>query len=159
VVLEKRLLRPCAASATERFDVGEAKGVVGNGAIRFEELWVGSDNALVRAEGRVFLRNGGLDMTALIATGDFADLSTSFAEVARRYAMQAVLPISVILTVSDLIRDRALVVRVLGTTSNPIVRPKPVETFQEEAVRFLLREGQRLIVGRATAGTFDELDF
>jgi len=98
-------------------------------------------------------------MTALIATGDFADLSTSFAELARRYALQTVLPVSAIMSVSELIRDRALVVRVLGTTGNPIVRPKPVETFQEEAVRFLLREGQRLIIGSVSSGTFDEIDF
>ncbi|WP_197454592.1 AsmA-like C-terminal region-containing protein [Stieleria varia] len=140
--------------ATETFDTGLAVGIIGQGIVTLDEFWIGSDTALVQADGRVYMRSGRMDLNALIATGDYRDISANFAQLAQRYALRSLLPTSAILSVSELLRDRTLVIRVMGTVQNPLVRLQPVETFREESVRFILREGQRLIVGAAAADAF-----
>lgn len=152
-----RFLGPISL-ANHSFDVGEAKGIIGKGVVVLDEFWLGSDNALVQADGKVYLRSGRLDLNALIATGDYRDIAANFAQLAQQYALRSLLPASAILSVSELLRDRTLVVAVMGTTQSPLVRLRPVETFREEAARFLLREGQRLILTGITAGTVDGLD-
>lgn len=142
---------------TETFDVGEAKGTIGGGALIMEDFWLGSDAALVKADGKFYLRSGRLDVNALIATGDYSDIAVNFAQLAKKYALQSLLPSSAVLSISDLLRDRTLVVRVLGTAQDPIVRLQTIETFREEAARFLLREGQRVILAGLTAGATSSL--
>lgn len=149
-----RFLGPLSL-ATEQFDNGEAIGYVGGGAVIFDEFWVGSDSALVQADGKYFLRSGKIDFNVLIATGDYRDIAAGFAELAEEYALRALLPASALLDLTELLRDRTLVLRVLGTTRNPIVRLQPIETFREEAARVLLREGQRLIISGISAGAID----
>ncbi|MCM2371113.1 AsmA-like C-terminal region-containing protein [Aporhodopirellula aestuarii] len=152
-----RFLGPVSL-VNQRFDVGEAKGFIGRGAITFDEFWVGSDSALVQADGKVFIRSGRMDLNALIATGDYRDIAANFAQLAQQYALRSLLPASAILDISELLRDRTLVVHVIGTVQDPVVRVQSVQTFREEAARFLLREGQRLILTGITAGAVDGLD-
>ncbi|KLU06800.1 hypothetical protein RISK_001114 [Rhodopirellula islandica] len=152
-----RFLGPISL-ANQSFDVGEAKGILGQGVVVLDEFWLGSDNALVQADGKVYLRSGRLDLNALIATGDYRDIAANFTQLAQEYALRSLLPTSAILSVSELLRDRTLVVAVMGSTQNPIVRLRPVETFREETARFLLREGQRLILTGITAGAVDGVD-
>lgn len=145
-----RFLGPVSL-ATERFDVGEARGLIGSGSVVLDEFWLGSDTALVRADGKIYIRSGRMNLTALIATGDYGDISGSFAELTRKYALRSLLPASAIFSITELLRDRTVVVNITGTAQNPIVRLRPVETFREETVRFLLREGRRLILAGLTA--------
>ncbi|MEP6169597.1 MAG: AsmA-like C-terminal region-containing protein [Rhodopirellula bahusiensis] len=152
-----RFLGPISL-ANQSFDVGEAKGIIGQGVVVLDEFWLGSDNALVQADGKVYLRSGRLDLNALIATGDYRDIAANFTQLAQQYALRSLLPASAILSVSELLRDRTLVVAVMGSTQSPIVRLRPVETFREETARFLLREGQRLILTGITAGAVDGID-
>tara|TARA_R110002072_G_scaffold90692_3_gene202862 strand:+ start:2766 stop:5843 length:3078 start_codon:yes stop_codon:yes gene_type:complete len=152
-----RFLGPISL-ANQSFDVGEAKGILGQGVVVLDEFWLGSDNALVQADGKVYLRSGRLDLNALIATGDYRDIAANFTQLAQQYALRSLLPASAILSVSELLRDRTLVVAVMGSTQSPIVRLRPVETFREETARFLLREGQRLILTGITAGAVDGID-
>ncbi|TWT82353.1 hypothetical protein CA13_38150 [Planctomycetes bacterium CA13] len=140
-----RFLGP-ASLATQTFDVGAANGMIGGGAVVIDEFWMGSDTALVQADGKIFIRSGRMDLNAMIATGDYRDIVANFAQLAQQYALRSVLPTSAILDISELLRDRTLVVGVTGTMQAPIVRLRPVETFREETARFLLREGQRLIL-------------
>ncbi|WP_404304576.1 AsmA family protein [Neorhodopirellula lusitana] len=152
-----RFLGPVSL-VNQSFDAGEANGVIGGGAVTFDEFWVGSDSALIQADGKVFIRSGRMDLNALIATGDFGDIAANFAQLAQQYALRSLLPTSAILDISELLRDRTLVINVIGTVQDPIVRIQPVQTFREEAARFLLREGQRLILTGVTAGAVDGLD-
>nr|WP_286764427.1 AsmA-like C-terminal region-containing protein [Rhodopirellula sp. UBA1907] len=152
-----RFLGPISL-ANQSFDVGEATGIIGQGVVVLDEFWLGSDNALVQADGKVYLRSGRLDLNALIATGDYRDIAANFTQLAQQYALRSLLPASAILSVSELLRDRTLVVAVMGSTQSPIVRLRPVETFREETARFLLREGQRLILAGITAGAVDGID-
>ncbi len=152
-----RFLGPVSL-ATQTFDVGEAIGVIGNGVLVIDNFWLGSESALVQADGRIFLRSKRMDLNALVATGDYSDIAANFARLAQEYALRSLLPASAILDITELLRDRTLVVRVMGTVQSPIVRLQPVETFREEAARFLLREGQRLILTGITAGAIDGLD-
>ena len=138
--------------------MGEVKGLIGRGAITVDEFWLGSDTALVQADGKVYIRSGRMDLNATIATGDYGDVAANFAQLAQQYAFRSLLPASAILDISDLLLDRTLVVRVMGTLQDPIIRVQPVQTFREEAARFLLREGQRLIVAGITAGAVDGLN-
>ncbi len=138
--------------ATEKFDVGEAHGVIGNGVLTMDEFWLGSDAALIRADGQIFLRSQRMDIEALIATGDYRDLAFDLQRLAQRYLLRTLLPSSVILDVSELLRDRTLVVRILGRIDHPIVRLQTAETFREEAARFLIRESGRLIFTGAGVG-------
>lgn len=147
-----RLLGPISLT-NQTFHEGEAKGIIGRGAVVMDEFWMASQDVLIRADGKVFLRSGRMDMETLIATGNYQDVAADFADLARQYALRALLPASAILDVSELLCDRTLVVSVRGTTVNPIVRLLPVETFREEAARFLLREGPRVILAGATTGT------
>ncbi|WP_236620902.1 AsmA family protein [Rhodopirellula sallentina] len=152
-----RFLGPISL-VNQRFDAGEAKGVIGRGAVTIDEFWVGSDSALVRADGKVFLRSKRMDLNALVATGDYRNIAVNLTQMAQQYALRSLLPSSAILDISELLRDRTLVVNIVGTLQDPIVRLQPVQTFREEAARFLLREGQRLMVTGVTAGTIDSLD-
>ncbi len=138
--------------ATEKFDVGEARGVIGNGILTMDEFWLGSDAALVRADGRIFLKSKRLEMEALIATGDYRDVAYDVQQLAQRYLLRTLLPGSAILDISELLRDRTLVVRILGRIDHPIVRLQTAETFREEAARFLIRESGRLILVGAGVG-------
>ncbi|WP_231602765.1 AsmA-like C-terminal region-containing protein [Neorhodopirellula pilleata] len=147
-----RLLGPVSLT-NQTFHEGEANGIIGRGAVVMDEFWMASQDVLIRADGKVFLRSGRMDMEALIATGNYQDVAAEFAELAAQYALRALLPASAILDVSELLCDRTLVVSILGTTANPIVRLLPVETFREEAARFLLREGQRVILAGVSTGT------
>lgn len=141
--------------ASQSFDTGRARGVIGQGVVAVDEFWLGSDAALVQADGKVFLRSGRMDLKAIIATGDYRDIATNFAELVQRYALRSFLPTSAVLSVSELLRDRTLVVSIRGTTGDPIVRLRPIETFREETARFLLREGERLILAGITAEVTD----
>ncbi len=141
--------------ATEKFDVGEARGVIGNGVLTMDEFWLGSDAALIRADGRIYLKSQRMDMEALIATGDYGDVAYDVQRLAQQYALRTLLPGSVILDISNLLRDRTLVVRLLGRLDHPIVRLQTVETFREEAARFFIREGARWILVGAGVGAAD----
>ena len=151
-----RFLGPVSL-ATERFKVGEARGLVGGGAVIIDEFWLASDAALVRADGQLYLNSLRLDLNVLVATGDYREIAADFSQIAGRFALQSLIPASAIVRVSELLRDRTLVVGIGGTVRNPIVRVRPVETFREEAVRFLIREGQRLIMTGVTAGAADSI--
>ncbi|TWT74122.1 AsmA-like C-terminal region-containing protein [Allorhodopirellula solitaria] len=144
--------------ATEQFHVGEARGVIGNGVLTMDEFWLGGDAAVVRADGRIFLRSKRMDMEALIATGDYRDIAFDLQQLAEQYLLRTLLPGSVILDISDLLRDRTLVVRILGRIDHPIVRLQTAKTFREEAARFLIRESSRLILTSAGVGVFDGFD-
>jgi hypothetical protein len=144
--------------ATQSFDTGEAKGIIGKGVVVIDEFWLSSRSVLVRADGKVFLRSGRMDLNAMIATGDYRDVAVDFAEIAQQYALNTLVPASAILSVSELLRDRTIVLAVNGTLQNPIVRLRPVETFREETARFLLREGQRLIVAGIASEAVDGID-
>lgn len=152
-----RLLGPVSL-ATESFDAGQARGLIGRGAVRLQEFWLSSDSALVRADGKVYLASRRMDLEAIIATGDYGDIASDFAQLAQANALRAILPASAILSVSELLRDRTVVVAVTGTTERPIVRLRTVETFREEVARFFLREGQRLILAGFAVGAVDGLD-
>lgn len=141
--------------ATEKFTTGAARGVIGNGVMAIDEFWLGSDAALVQADGQLYLRSKRLNLDAIVATGDYTDIASDFDKLIERYVLRTFLPASVILDLSALLRDRTLVVKILGTMDYPIVRLQPVETFREEAARFLLREGRRLILSGITAGAID----
>lgn len=151
-----RLLGPVSLTS-QTFRQGEANGTVGRGAVAIDEFWLSSESVLIRADGKIFIRSGRMDLETLVATGDYQDVAADFARLARQYALRAILPAAAIIDVSDLLCDRTLVVSVRGTTSNPIVRLLPVETFREEAARFLLREGQRVILAGASAGTAESI--
>ena len=99
-----------------------------------------------------------MNLNVLVATGDYRDIAANFTQLAQRYALRSLLPASAILSVTELLRDRTVVLTVLGTLQNPIVRLRPIETFREEAARFLLREGQRLIIAGIFAEAAGELD-
>ncbi|MEQ8849309.1 AsmA-like C-terminal region-containing protein [Botrimarina sp.] len=152
-----RLLGPVSL-ATEQFDVGRARGAVRRGVVVVDEFWLGADNALVRADGNVYLTSGRLDLTALVATGDYRDIANNFAQLAQENAIRVLLPASAVLSVTELLRDRTLVVAVTGTVENPVVRPQTIETFREEVARFLLREGQRVILAGAAVGAGDGIE-
>ncbi|TWU48029.1 AsmA family protein [Rubripirellula reticaptiva] len=156
LVAVSRFLGPISL-VNQTFNVGEAKGIIGGGAITVDEFWLGSDAALVQADGKVYIQGGRLDMNALIATGDYRDIAANFAQLAQQYALRTLLPTSAILDVTELLRDRTLVVRVMGTLGDPIIRVQPVQTFREETARFLLREGQRLVLAGITVGAADGL--
>lgn len=138
--------------ATEKFNVGEANGVIGNGVLTMDEFWLGSDAALIRADGRIYLKSKRMDMEALIATGDYRDLSVDLQRIAQQYLLRTLLPGSVILDISDLLRDRTLVVSIRGRIDHPIVRLQTAETFREETARFLIRESGRLLLTGAGVG-------
>ena len=144
--------------AGESFDVGNVKGIIGSGAVTIDEFWLGSDNALVQADGKVFLPSGRMDLNALIATGNYRDIAGNLNQLTQKYALRSILPASAIFSITDLLRDRTLVLSVRGTPQNPILRLQPIETFREEAARFLLREGRRLILAGVTSGAIDGLD-
>ncbi|QDV87440.1 AsmA-like C-terminal region-containing protein [Planctomycetes bacterium TBK1r] len=144
--------------AGQTFDVGEAKGMIGQGVVVIDEFWLGADNALVRADGKLYLRSGRMDMIALIATGDYRDIAANLSQLAQKYALRSLLPASAIFSVTELFRDRTVVIAVLGSTENPIVRLRPIETFREEAARFLLREGQRLLLAGTSLSVLNGLD-
>lgn len=144
--------------ATQSFEAGEAKGIIGRGAVVINEFWLGSDDALVRADGKIYLASKRMDLMAVIATGDYSDIAADFNQLATDNLLAAVLPAAAVLRVSELLRDRTLVVAINGTLAHPIVRPRPVETFRAEVARFLLREGQRLILGGIGVEAIDGLD-
>lgn len=152
-----RLLGPVSLSG-EVFDAGGARGVIGRGAVTIDEFWLGSDKALVRADGKVYLASGRMDLEALVATGDYRDVAQNFVELAQNNALRVLLPASAVLSVSELLQDRTVVVAVTGTVRAPVVRLRPVETFREEVARFLLREGQRLILAGFAVGAAEGID-
>jgi len=152
-----RFLGPISL-ATEKFDTGAARGVIGNGVVTIDEFWMGSDAALVQADGQLYLRTKRLNFDAIIATGDYGDIALDFQQLIEDYVLRTFLPASAILDLSELLRDRTVVVKIRGTSDRPIVQLQPVETFREEAARFLLREGRRLILTGITAGAIEGLD-
>jgi hypothetical protein len=144
--------------ATQSFDVGGASGIVSQGVVNVTKFWLGSNDALVRADGKIYLASGRMDMKVVIATGDYTGVAAEFTQLAQANILAAVLPASAVLRVSEILRDRTVVVAINGTLQNPIVRPRPVETFQAELARLLLREGRRAIMAGFAIGTADGLD-
>lgn len=141
--------------ASQDFGAGEAKGTISKGVVAIDEFWAASKSALVRADGKMYLTSQRLDLQALIATGDYRDIAGNFAELVSANAVAAFLPASTILSVSELLSDRTVIVDVRGTVRSPIIRLRAVETFREEVARFLLREGQRLILAGSAIGAVE----
>ncbi|MGB7324912.1 MAG: AsmA-like C-terminal region-containing protein, partial [Rubripirellula sp.] len=104
LVAVSRFLGPISL-VNQTFDVGEAKGIIGGGAITVDEFWLGSDSALVQADGKVYIQSGRMDLNAMIATGDYRDVAANFAQLAQEYALRTLLPTSAILDVTELLRD------------------------------------------------------
>ena len=157
IIAASQFLGPVSI-ANQAFDAGQARGIIGKGSVVIDEFWLGADNALIQADGKVNLRSRRMNLNVLVATGDYRDIAANFTQLAQRYALRSLLPASAILSVTELLRDRTVVLTVLGTLQNPIVRLRPIETFREEAARFLLREGQRLIIAGIFAEAAGELD-
>ena len=155
LISASRFLGPLSL-ATTRFDRGEARGLLSGGAVILEEVTLVSDSALVRADGEVYLPSGRLNLGLFVATGTNGLLQLNLQRIAQRFVVQAIIPIPVLFEVADLFQNRALVLDVRGTLRNPIVRLDPAATFREESVRFLIREGQRLVAGGIGASIYDD---
>ncbi|QDT04042.1 hypothetical protein K227x_24280 [Rubripirellula lacrimiformis] len=132
-----------------QFDTGTLKGTIGRGAVQVEEFSLRADRVRVFAQGRIGIADWRMDLDAVIATGLLDGDSAKIAALAAQLAVEAFIPVGLIVEINRMFSNRTLFLGVTGPASDPQVRLKPIETIRQAAVRFLVREAMVLV----SAGT------
>ncbi|WP_186775706.1 AsmA family protein [Rubripirellula tenax] len=128
-----------------KFDRGELNGTIGRGAFNIDEFWLRGDRVRVFAEGRVSIADLRMDIEAVLATGYLQADEAKIVALAAQLALQAAIPVGLILELNRLFSNRTLYLGVTGPLSDPSVRLNPVETLRAAAGRFLVREAMVLL--------------
>ncbi|MGI9473293.1 MAG: AsmA-like C-terminal region-containing protein [Rubripirellula sp.] len=123
-----------------QFKEGRAKGVVGAGQATIDQFELSSDRTKVWSQGKIRLDNLRMDMEVIISTGNFRLGDQQLVAFAGQLAMQSVFPLTTLVEVNRILRDRTIYLDVSGSLADPRLRLKPLEIIREEALQFLIRE-------------------
>lgn len=123
-----------------QFKQGRVQGVIGSGGALINEFELSSDRIRVWSQGKIRLDNLRMDMDVVISTGDFRLANQELLAFAGQLAMQSVFPITTLVELNRLLRDRTIYLDVSGSMRDPRLRLKPLDIIREEALRFLIRE-------------------
>lgn len=123
-----------------QFKQGRVEGVIGSGDALINEFELSSDRIRVWSQGKIRLDNLRMDMEVVISTGDFRLANQELLAFAGQLAMQSVFPVTTLVELNRLLRDRTIYLDVTGSMRDPRLRLKPLDIIREEALRFLIRE-------------------
>jgi len=137
--LARRYLGPIGGSALT-FTEGTLRGRILRGLVLIDQLALRSNQLRVAANGSIRLDNSRMNIDAVVATGDFSAQGLVVQEATRRLLLVAAPPVGLLLSLSRLVNDRIVYLRVGGTLGAPIVRVRPVETLGRNALRYFLQE-------------------
>ncbi|MCA9135979.1 MAG: hypothetical protein KDB00_04450 [Planctomycetales bacterium] len=115
-----------------RFEQGEVLGRIANGRLLLESISMVSDRVDVQASGSVGLVDRRLDIDAVISTGNFQGQNVLLG----RIGTQALLDVVPIGQVNSLLSDRTIVVQMVGSARDPVIRLLAGETLRANAQRF-----------------------
>ena len=122
-----------------RFDAGSIYGRISHGEFQIRELWLVGDQLRVWGEGEVALASGRIDLDMVAATGNFEQANPGLLLLAQQFALDAALPVTVVLRANELLSDRVIRLQLYGTYRRPQVRINPVRNLGQNAARFFLR--------------------
>ena len=123
-----------------QFNRGRVKGLIGAGAAVIDHFELSSDRIKVWSSGKIRLDNLRMDMDVIISTGNFRLADERLLAFAAQLAMQSVFPVTTLVEVNRILRNRTIYLNFSGNLRNPRLRLKPLEIIREEALQFLLRE-------------------
>jgi hypothetical protein len=119
------------------FDAGEVKGRLAGGVFRLERFVLSNPGAHVFAEGAV-TRTGRIDVDVVAITGQIGPNVRALKLLGINLPALGPLPISLVMSVSDLLSNRMIRLRISGTVKSPNVQINKAALLTDTAVRFLL---------------------
>lgn len=123
--------------ASTRFTSGSSRGRIFRGDLIIESLAMASDHVALQSEGRVNLANSRMDVSMVLATGNFQGQELLLEQFGTRALRELLLPLS---QVNRLLSDRTVVFRLAGALRDPILRLQPAETLQANLRRYFIQE-------------------
>ncbi|MEZ6153986.1 MAG: AsmA-like C-terminal region-containing protein [Pirellulaceae bacterium] len=125
---------------------GRLNAIIGQGQLNIEGVALSSDAFSLIGDGSASLTSGGLDINALVSTGD--SIEQQIAQRASRKLMMVVLPqLALLGELNDLIRNRTVYLHIGGSPSRPIIQPQVGPTLG----RAVLQNVSRRLISAAAA--------
>lgn len=119
------------------FETGEVTGRLAGGIFRLERFVLSNPGAHVFAEGSV-TRKGRIDLDVVAVTGQIGPNVRALKFLGINLPAFGPLPISLVMSVSDLLSNRMIRIRITGTVKSPNVQINKAALLTDTAVRFFL---------------------
>ncbi len=101
-------------------------------------------------DGRASLTSGGLDINALVSTGD--NVQRQFAQgISQKLVIAALPQLALLAALNDSIRNRTVYLHIGGSPNHPIIQPQVAQTVARAFLQNIAR--RLLIVAPATTAS------
>ena len=130
---------------------GEIRGRLGKGLFRIEKFTLSSTNAAIYADGTVGVSNGRLDMDVVAQTGQIGP-SPTIVRLIRFIPVAGPIPLGVLIDINDILSNRIVRLKVVGTTHRPVVRVNTANFLAENAARYFLNKYSPVPIPTPTPG-------
>ena len=135
---------PLFGLPSTEFERGKMSATISRGDLRMRSLALWGRQLSVLGSGNVGMVSGRLDMQLVIRTG--GGLSQ---QVASNYLTQlaatTVPQVELLLQINRLVANRAIFLRVAGTTSKPVIQPQAAQMIQRALLRSLLEQAVPIV--------------
>ena len=128
---------PLFGLPSTEFERGKMSATISQGDLRMRSLALWGKQLSVLGSGNVGMASGRLDMQLVIRTGGGLSQQVA-ANYLAQLAATAVPQVELLLQINRLIANRAIFLRVAGTTSKPVIQPQAARMIERALLRSLL---------------------
>lgn len=125
---------------------GRLRARIGQGVLRIQDLFLNGDAFWLVGQGYASLIGGQLDIEAVLQTGGGIEQQAK-QQVVQRLALGLLPQAALLIEINDLLRNRSLYFHIGGTTSQPVIQARLVQTLGKA----LLQNVGRSLLGAPAA--------
>lgn len=130
---------PLLGYASTQFDRGTLVGDISRGALRIQKLALTGKQLAVVGDGSVGLTSGRLDLQLVVQTGGGIGRQVASAYLAE-IAADAAAPLALLLEINRVVANRAVFLKVGGTSSKPVIQPQAARILGRILLQSLLEQ-------------------
>ncbi len=135
---------PLFGLPSTEFERGRLVATISRGDLRMRSLALWGRQLSVIGSGNVGLVSGQLDLQLVVRVG--GGLSQQIAaNYLTQLAASAVPPVELVLQINRLVANRAIFLRVAGTTSQPVIQPQAGRIVEQALLRSLLEQAAPIL--------------
>ena len=135
---------PLFGLPSTEFERGKLSATISRGDLRMRSLALWGRQLSVLGSGNVGMVSGRLDMQLVIRTGGGLSQQVA-ANYLTQLAATTVPQVELLLQINRLVANRAIFLRVAGTTSQPVIQPQAAQMIQRALLRSLLEQAVPIV--------------
>ncbi len=130
---------PLFALPSTEFESGKLSATISRGDLRMRSLALWGRQLSVLGSGNVGMASGRLDLQLVVRTGGGLSQQVA-ANYLTQLAASSVPPVELVLQINRLVANRAIFLRIAGTTAKPVIQPQAARIIEQALLRSLLEQ-------------------